>query len=46
LKIGCEEHTFADWKARFPAIARRHNLTEEEVVEYKAIVALFTKIGK
>ena len=46
LKIGCEEHTFADWKKRFPAIARKHNLTPEEVVEYTAIVDLFCKIGK
>ena len=46
LKIGCLEHTFADWKERFPAIARKHNLTLEEVVEYQAIVDLFCKIGK
>jgi len=46
LKIGCEEHTFKDWKERFQAIARKHNLTDEEKVEYMAIIELFTKIGK
>ena len=46
LKIGCEEHPFADWVSRFDAIARKHNLTDEEKVEYRAIVDLFVKIGK
>lgn len=46
LKIGCEEHTIAEWKERGPAIARKHDLTEAEKVEYLAIVELFCKIGK
>ena len=46
LKIGCEEHSFADWQSRFEAIARRHNLNDEEKIEYKAIIDLFCKIGK
>ena len=46
LKIGCECHTFSDWKSRFPAIARKHNLTPKEKVEYNAIVDLFCRTGK
>ena len=46
LKIGCECHTFSDWKSRFPAIARKHNLTPKEKVEYEAIVDLFCRTGK
>ena len=45
LRIGCEEHTFADWKMYFPRIARKHHLTEEEQKEYRAIVNLFCSLG-
>ena len=45
LQIGCESHTFSDWKKRFPAIARKHNLTTVEKVEYRVIIDLFSKIG-
>ena len=46
LRIGCEIHEFKDWVEKFPAIARKHNLTTEEQAEYKAIVDIFCKIGK
>ena len=46
LRIGCQEHTFQDWKSHFSALVRKHNLSKEEIVEYRAIVALFCKIGK
>jgi hypothetical protein len=46
LYIGCEHQEFKDWKKRFPAIARKHQLTQAEKVEYKAIIDLFCKIGK
>jgi carbonic anhydrase/acetyltransferase-like protein (isoleucine patch superfamily) len=46
IKIGCEEHTFADWDKNFDQIAIKHNLTDAEKIEYRAIVDLFIKIGK
>ena len=46
LKIGCEEHSFAEWVERFEAIARSHNLNEVEKTEYRAIVELFRVAGK
>ena len=45
LKIGCEEHTFKEWRSKFRAIARKHTLTKVEFKEYKAIVGLFSKVG-
>ena len=46
LKIGCEEHTFQDWDKNFDQIAIKHNLTDAEKIEYRAIIDLFIKIGK
>ena len=46
LKIGCEEHTFQDWDKNFDQIAIKHNLTNAEKIEYRAIIDLFIKIGK
>lgn len=46
LRIGCEIHTFAEWKKEFKNIAIKHNLTPEEKIEYEAIIDLFCKIGK
>lgn len=46
LYIGCEQHSFEDWKKQFKDIATKHRLNKEELIEYKAIVDLFCKIGK
>jgi len=46
LRIGCEEHSFLDWQERFPAIARKHDLTEAEETEYRGIVDRFFREGK
>ena len=46
LKIGCEEHTFAEWQRDFPEISAKHKLNADELNEYQAIIDLFCKIGK
>ena len=46
IQIGCECHTFADWKRLGPALATREGFSAAEVAEYTAYVELFSKIGK
>ena len=45
LRIGCEIHTFQEWQDKFPAIARKHGLTEVEFSFYKDVVDFFCKAG-
>ena len=46
LRIGCEEHSFYNWKKNFSCIMRGRCLTLIERREYRAIIDLFCKIGK
>jgi len=46
IQIGCECHTFSEWRTLGPELARRNNLTPEEIAEYTAYLDLFEKIGK
>ena len=46
IAIGCEIHTFAEWKEHYKEIGVANNYTEEQIEEYKHIIDLFCKIGK
>jgi len=46
IQIGCECHTFSEWKKVGPAIAEREKFTPEQIAEYTAYVNLFSQIGK
>ena len=46
ISIGCEVHTFAEWKTNFRSIGKKHGYTEAQIEEYGAIIDLFCKIGK
>ena len=46
IQIGCECHTFSEWRTLGPELARRNNLTPEEIAGYTAYLDLFEKIGK
>ena len=46
ISIGCEVHTFAEWKSNYKTIGAEHGYTDEQIKEYKAIVDLFCKIGR
>jgi len=46
LQIGCQCHTFSEWRKVGPELATRNNFTPEEIAEYAAYLDLFEKIGK
>ena len=46
ISIGCEVHTFAEWKSNYKTIGAEHGYTDEQIKEYKAIIDLFCKIGR
>ena len=46
IQIGCECHTFSEWRKVGPELATRNNFTPEEIAEYTAYLDLFEKIGK
>jgi hypothetical protein len=46
LVIGCQVHTFAEWKDQYKAIGKAAGYTAEQIKEYGLHIAHATKVGK
>ena len=46
IAIGCQVHTFAEWKAKYKAIGKAAGYTAAQVEEYGLLIAVVTKLGK
>ena len=46
LAIGCEIHTFAEWKKNYKAIGKANGYTPEQIKEYGLHIAYAIKVGK
>ena len=46
LAIGCEIHTFAEWKKNYKAIGKANGYTPEQIKEYGLHIAYVIKVGK
>jgi hypothetical protein len=46
IAIGCQVHTFAEWKAKYKAIGKAAGYTAEQIKEYGLLIALVIKLGK
>ena len=46
IAIGCQVHTFAEWKAKYKAIGKAAGYTAAQVKEYGLLIAVVTKLGK
>ena len=45
IAIGCQVHTFAEWKRHYKAIGKAQNYTAAQIKEYGLLIALVTKLG-
>ena len=46
IQIGCECHTFDEWKEKAQEIGKEYRYTPDEITEYLNYIDLFGKIGK
>jgi hypothetical protein len=46
LAIGCQVHTFAEWKRHYKAIGKANGYTEDQIKEYGLHIAHAIKVGK
>ena len=46
IAIGCQVHTFAEWKKNYKAIGKVAGYTPAQIKEYAAYIALIVKLGK
>jgi carbonic anhydrase/acetyltransferase-like protein (isoleucine patch superfamily) len=46
IAIGCQVHTFAEWKKNYKAIGKAAGYTPAQIKEYAAHIALIVKLGK
>jgi len=46
LAIGCQVHTFAEWKKNYKAIGKEAGYTEEQIKEYGRHILYATEVGK
>lgn len=46
LAIGCEVHTFVEWKKNFKSIGRSNNYSDAEIKEYGAHIAYAMRVGR
>jgi len=46
IAIGCQVHTFAEWKAKYKAIGKSAKYTPAQIKEYGLLIALVIKLGK
>jgi hypothetical protein len=46
IAIGCQVHTFAEWKAKYKTIGKAAGYTAAQIKEYGLLIALVIKLGK
>ena len=46
ITIGCQVHTFAEWKAKYKTIGKAAGYTAAQIKEYGLLIALVIKLGK
>ena len=46
IAIGCQMHTFAEWKAKYKTIGKAAGYTAAQIKEYGLLIALVIKLGK
>jgi hypothetical protein len=46
IKIGCEEHTIAEWLKNYAKIGKKHCYTDEQINEYHKYILLCAELAK
>ena len=46
ITIGCQVHTFAEWKAKYKTIGKAAGYTAAQIKEYSHHIAYVIKVGK
>jgi hypothetical protein len=46
IKIGCEEHTIAEWLKNYAKIGEKHLYTDEQINEYHKYILLCAELAK